>query len=109
LRTALGDEELLRDLAREFRDHAMRDLAATRTALTQGRPGEAVRLAHRMAGGASEFRATRAVAACRELEQLAQAGDTAAALAALEVAAVRLQEVCRALEGQLPAELNSRR
>jgi CheY-like chemotaxis protein len=102
LRAALGDDELLRELAHQFCDSGRTDLALAREAQLQGNLSEVFRLAHRLAGGASEFRAKPAVAACREMERLAHEGDSPAVPAAIDQVAIRLGEVFKALEAELP-------
>jgi protein-histidine pros-kinase len=101
LRTALCDEDLLRDLAQQFCEAGKIDLVELKEALLRSDLNLVVRLAHRLAGGASEFRASLAVSACREVERLAHAGDPPSTLSAIDVATLRLNEVFRALEAEL--------
>ena len=91
-------QELRGELAQMFLVEAPQVLAAVRAAVQSGDPRAVDRTAHRLAGVASNFRATAAIAAARHLEQMGRAGTLEGAeeaLAKLEIEIDRLSAVLR--------------
>jgi two-component system, sensor histidine kinase and response regulator len=89
-----GDVDLLKDIAHVFLDDCPRALAELRSAAARGEGPVVERVAHGLKGAASNFGASRVVAASLAIEQMGRAGkidEFAAAMATLEAALVDLR------------------
>jgi two-component system, sensor histidine kinase and response regulator len=89
-----GDVDLLKDIAHVFLEDWPRSIEELRSAAARGDGPVVERVAHGLKGAASNFGASRVVAASLAIEQMGRAGkldDFASAMATLEAALVELR------------------
>jgi HPt (histidine-containing phosphotransfer) domain-containing protein len=92
-----GDAELVRDIAGLFQQGSGEVLAQIHEALARADAEQVRRAAHTMKGSASNFLAKPVSDAAYRLEQLARAGDLAAAPAALALLESQVERLRTAL------------
>ena len=103
-----GDEDLLLELTGVFLDGADGWLNDLRNAAARGDAVALRRAGHTLKGSLSYFGADAAVAAAMRVEELAQAGDLAGAIAALPELEQALERLTAALRVSVSGQPSSR-
>jgi PAS domain S-box-containing protein len=93
-----GDPELLADISRLFVTHSPEMVAALHAAASAGNGAALASAAHALKGSIGNFTQGRPFELARALEKTAEAGDVAAARAAIPGLAREVEKLCRVLD-----------
>ncbi|MDB4987548.1 MAG: hybrid sensor histidine kinase/response regulator, partial [Myxococcaceae bacterium] len=96
-----GDPEFVRELVRMFSEQAPRYLEVARVALDVGDLQAVAKAAHTMKSSSGYLGARRVAELCKQLEQLAKAGDGAAVSRAIEALTAEYDAVRHALTAEV--------
>jgi CheY-like chemotaxis protein len=93
-----GDPELLADISRLFVTHSPEMVAALHAAASAGHGVALASAAHALKGSIGNFTQGRPFELARALEKTAEAGDVAAACAAIPALEREVEKLCRVLD-----------